>query len=51
VIRDAPHGRPVRRLDEVRAAKLAIVKYGFENHPELARQPAAQGELEAQSSR
>jgi glycine dehydrogenase subunit 2 len=33
VIRDAPHGRPVRRLDEVRAAKRAIVKYGFEEHP------------------
>jgi glycine dehydrogenase subunit 2 len=32
-IRDAPHGRPVRRLDEVRAAKRAIVKYGFEEHP------------------
>src|SRR5438094_8693885 len=30
VLRDAPHNRPVRRLDEVKAAKRAIVKYGFE---------------------
>src|SRR5256884_9579845 len=28
VLRDAPHNRPVRRLDEVKAAKRAIVKYG-----------------------
>jgi glycine dehydrogenase subunit 2 len=35
VLRDAPHRRPVRRLDEVRAAKQAIVKYGFEDHPGL----------------
>jgi glycine dehydrogenase subunit 2 len=29
-IRDAPHGRPVRRLDEVRAAKQPVVKHAFE---------------------
>jgi glycine cleavage system P protein (glycine dehydrogenase) subunit 2 len=34
VLRSAPHGRPVGRLDEVRAAKQPIVKYGFEEHPE-----------------
>ena len=33
LLKDAPHDRPVRRLDEVRAAKRAIVKYGFEEHP------------------
>jgi glycine dehydrogenase subunit 2 len=33
VIREAPHGRPVKRLDEVKAAKRAVVKYGFEEHP------------------
>jgi glycine cleavage system P protein (glycine dehydrogenase) subunit 2 len=34
VLRSAPRGRPVGRLDEVRAAKQPIVKYGFEEHPE-----------------
>jgi glycine dehydrogenase subunit 2 len=33
VIREAPHNRPVRRLDEVRAARQPVVKYGFERHP------------------
>jgi glycine dehydrogenase subunit 2 len=33
LLKEAPHNRPVRRLDEVRAAKRAIVKYGFEQHP------------------
>jgi glycine dehydrogenase subunit 2 len=35
LLKDAPHARPVRRLDEVRAAKNPIVKYGFEEHPRL----------------
>jgi glycine dehydrogenase subunit 2 len=35
LLKDAPHARPVRRLDEVRAAKHPIVKYGFEEHPRL----------------
>ena len=30
VLKEAPHHRPVRRLDEVRAAKNPVVKYGFE---------------------
>jgi glycine dehydrogenase subunit 2 len=34
VLKDAPHRRPVRRLDEVKAAKRAVVKYGFDEHPE-----------------
>jgi len=34
LLKDAPHHRPVRRLDEVRAAKHPIVKYGFEQHPQ-----------------
>jgi glycine dehydrogenase subunit 2 len=32
-LKDAPQRRPVRRLDEVKAAKRAIVKYGFDEHP------------------
>jgi glycine dehydrogenase subunit 2 len=35
LLREAPHARPVKRLDEVLAAKRAIVKYGFEDHPVL----------------
>ncbi len=33
LLKEAPHHRPVRRLDEVRAAKSPIVKYEFEQHP------------------
>jgi glycine dehydrogenase subunit 2 len=41
VVREAPHHRPVRRLDEVRAAKNPIVKYGYDAHraPEAAGEP------------
>jgi glycine dehydrogenase subunit 2 len=40
-LKSAPHGRPVGRLDEVKAAKRAVVKYGFEEHPDLgAGRPA-----------
>jgi glycine dehydrogenase subunit 2 len=48
VIRDAPHNRPVRRLDEVRAAKRAIVKYGFDEHEEPPEPVAEARQLEAQ---
>jgi glycine dehydrogenase subunit 2 len=43
LLKDAPHHRPVHRLDEVRAAKQPIVKYGFEDHPRLEapREPVA----------
>ena len=30
VLKEAPHGRPVRRLDEVRAAKQPVVRYAFD---------------------
>jgi glycine dehydrogenase subunit 2 len=30
LLKEAPHHRPVRRLDEVRAAKNPVVKYGFD---------------------
>ena len=48
VLKDAPHRRPVRRLDEVKAAKRAIVKYGFDEHPDWSGEPAAGEALEAQ---
>jgi glycine dehydrogenase subunit 2 len=48
LLKDAPHDRPVRRLDEVKAAKRAIVKYGFEEHPDLAGEPSAGEAIEAQ---
>src|SRR5207253_6717208 len=35
VIREAPHSRPVGRLDEVRAAKRPVVKCDFEEHPAI----------------
>jgi glycine cleavage system P protein (glycine dehydrogenase) subunit 2 len=43
LLKEAPHHRPVHRLDEVRAAKQPIVKYGFEDHPHLdaSREPVA----------
>jgi glycine dehydrogenase subunit 2 len=46
LLRDAPHDRPVRRLDEVRAAKNPIVRFGFETHQ--AEQGAGDRQLEAQ---
>jgi glycine dehydrogenase subunit 2 len=43
VLKEAPHHRPVRRLDEARAVKSLVVKYGFEEHPqrESERAPVA----------
>jgi glycine dehydrogenase subunit 2 len=32
LLREAPHARPVRRLDEVRAAKHPVVRYDFGEH-------------------
>jgi glycine dehydrogenase subunit 2 len=46
VVHDAPHNRPVRRLDEVRAAKQPIVRYQFDEHPE--ERGAGGRQLEAQ---
>jgi glycine dehydrogenase subunit 2 len=48
LLKDAPHHRPVRRLDEVKAAKRAIVRYQFDEHPHLGGE-ASEGEaVEAQ---
>jgi glycine cleavage system P protein (glycine dehydrogenase) subunit 2 len=33
LLREAPHTRPVGRLDEVRAVKKLVVRHGFEDHP------------------
>jgi glycine dehydrogenase subunit 2 len=48
--KDAPHNRPVKRLDEVRAAKRAIVKFGFEAHADTQTEepPSEPRQLEAQ---
>jgi glycine dehydrogenase subunit 2 len=32
-LKDAPHTRPVSRLDEAAAAKRLVVRYGFDEHP------------------
>jgi glycine dehydrogenase subunit 2 len=47
-LKGAPYGRPVQRLDEVRAAKQPVVKYGFEEHPDLAGAAGPPRPLEAQ---
>ncbi len=48
LLKEAPVSQPVRRLDEVKAAKRAIVKYGFDEHPDLAGEPAEARQLETQ---
>jgi hypothetical protein len=48
-LKEAPHVRPVKRLDEVRAAKQPVVRYRFgegENPQEAAGGPR---QLEAQN--
>jgi glycine dehydrogenase subunit 2 len=47
LVHDAPHSRPVKRLDEVRAAQEVVVKYRFEDHP--VEGGAGQQQLEAQT--
>jgi glycine cleavage system P protein (glycine dehydrogenase) subunit 2 len=41
LLKSAPHGRAVGRLDEVKAAKRVVVRFGFEEHPDLSGEPAA----------
>ena len=48
LIKAAPHRRPVRRVDEVKAAKRAVVRYRFDEHPDLSDEPTAPRQLEAQ---
>ena len=40
LLKEAPHHRPVKRLDEVRAAKTPVVKYGFGEHSQPEAEPA-----------
>ena len=48
LLKEAPHGRPIQRLDEVKAARRAVVRYAFEHHPDLPAEPAEPHQLEAQ---
>jgi glycine dehydrogenase subunit 2 len=48
-LKGAPYGRPVKRLDEARAAKHPVVKYGFGEHPEPGAPPREPRALEAQT--
>jgi glycine dehydrogenase subunit 2 len=47
LLREAPQGRPVRRVDEVKAAKRAVVRYLFDEHPDLAGEPTTPAHAEA----
>jgi glycine dehydrogenase subunit 2 len=40
LLKEAPHHRPVKRLDEVRAARNPVVKYGFGEHEMPDAEPA-----------
>jgi glycine dehydrogenase subunit 2 len=46
LLKEAPHARPVRRLDEVRAAKQPVVRYQFGQH--APARGAGERQLEAQ---
>jgi glycine dehydrogenase subunit 2 len=48
LLKRAPHNRPVRRLDEVKAAKRPVVRYLFEEHPDLGEEEPTGRQLEAQ---
>jgi glycine dehydrogenase subunit 2 len=45
LLKAAPTSAPVRRLDEVKAARQPVVRYRFDEHPDLAAQ-AEPGEVE-----
>jgi glycine dehydrogenase subunit 2 len=48
LLKEAPHTRPVKRLDEVRAAKQPVLKYQYEAHPAAEQKPAEPRQLEPQ---
>jgi glycine dehydrogenase subunit 2 len=39
LLKNAPTSRPVRRVDEVKAAKHPVVRYLYDQHPTQAREP------------
>jgi len=47
LLKEAPHDRPVRRLDEVRAVKQPVLRYRFEDHP----QPRGSGDRQLELQR
>jgi len=47
LLKEAPHGRSVQRLDEVKAARRAVVRYRFGDHPDPAAEPSAPAPAEA----
>jgi glycine dehydrogenase subunit 2 len=48
LLKEAPRGCAVRRLDEVRAVRQPIVKYGFEDHPRADGEAVEPRQLETQ---
>jgi glycine cleavage system P protein (glycine dehydrogenase) subunit 2 len=49
LLKAAPHNRPVKRLDEVKAVKRAIVRYRFDEHPDLTEEPVQAAPAEAEA--
>jgi glycine dehydrogenase subunit 2 len=47
-LKQAPTSAPVRRLDEVKAAKRPVLRYRFEDHPDLSGERSEPRQLEAQ---
>ena len=47
LVHAAPHTRPVQRLDEVKAARRAVVRYRFDEHPDLRDEPSVATAAEA----
>jgi glycine dehydrogenase subunit 2 len=46
LLKDAPTNAPVRRLDEVKAARRPVVRYRFDEHPDLSAERTSRGEVE-----
>ncbi|MFL5922638.1 MAG: aminomethyl-transferring glycine dehydrogenase subunit GcvPB, partial [Gaiellaceae bacterium] len=47
LLKSAPHGRAVGRLDEVKAVKKVVVRYLFDEHPDLSAEAEAASEPQA----